>query len=385
MLNLRQRRKATGSAGQGTGVASAPISTLPGSVAFLATVMSGNYRSQIRLQDLARAEREFVGRGHSFQVELTNLVDRTSGERGCAVVVKSPTTLVDLATSHWEEMRLEVLTLLHPPIAAHRNVVDLLAVGWESGLSEQVQPILVLPYASCGTLDVFSMNADATITWKHNIMLDVASGLKVLHSCGIVHGDLKSENVLLFWEGERPIAKLSDFGCSIVNPQQQDRLIGGSPPWNCPEWRDTLPAKALTLTDVYCLGLTIWRTALAEADPFRHLASFVDGDISPSNATIDILKNTPGDQFVAETKKSLSAAVDLSEFQVTLLGAVLDSCLRREPGERSLDDCLDCLKDLVSDEVYVTVLRPCHPQLLRLMNAPIEQLKQEKMTLGSTS
>src|ERR1700722_19128544 len=131
-----------------------------------------------------------------------------------------------------DNMRLEVLTLLHPPIAAHRNIVDLLAAGWESGLSEQVRPILVVPYASCGTLDVFSMDPDATIAWKHNIMLDVARGLEVLHGCGIVHGDLKSENVLLFWEGERPVAKLSDFGCSIVNQRQQDRLLGGSPPWN---------------------------------------------------------------------------------------------------------------------------------------------------------
>ncbi|EXM13913.1 hypothetical protein FOTG_17649 [Fusarium oxysporum f. sp. vasinfectum 25433] len=49
-------------------------------------------------------------------------------------------------------------------------------------------------------------------------MRDIAEGLKSLHDCGIVHGDVKLENVLVFPGLDRKhIAKLSDFGHSLVD------------------------------------------------------------------------------------------------------------------------------------------------------------------------
>ncbi len=50
-------------------------------------------------------------------------------------------------------------------------------------------------------------------------LLDVASGMAYLHSLGILHGDLKSANVLL--KSTRAdlrgfSCKLSDFGCGTA-------------------------------------------------------------------------------------------------------------------------------------------------------------------------
>lgn len=67
-----------------------------------------------------------------------------------------------------------------------------------------------------------------------SIAADVADGLAALHSFGIVHGDLKPANVLLFLDtesatgsepgnqGSRLIAKIGDFGYSGTVSSEED-------------------------------------------------------------------------------------------------------------------------------------------------------------------
>ncbi|KAF9790826.1 kinase-like domain-containing protein [Thelephora terrestris] len=70
------------------------------------------------------------------------------------------------------------------------------------------------------------------------LLWDVADGLHFLHSCNIVHGNLKGANVLIDKEGH---ARLTDFGLASViqgenstrNPQ--DRGVEGTKAWVAPE------------------------------------------------------------------------------------------------------------------------------------------------------
>ena len=53
-------------------------------------------------------------------------------------------------------------------------------------------------------------------------LLDVASGMAYLHSLGILHGDLKSANVLLkstATDLRGYHCKIADFGCAHWQPQ----------------------------------------------------------------------------------------------------------------------------------------------------------------------
>jgi serine/threonine protein kinase len=96
-------------------------------------------------------------------------------------------------------------------------------------------------------------------------------GLQTLHECGITHGDLKLENVLIFERCDGSVvAKLADFGCASVEAEEGTQLQGGTPPWNAPEWRENIEPSLMHKTDIYSLGLLIWRLTINGENPFEN-------------------------------------------------------------------------------------------------------------------
>ena len=95
----------------------------------------------------------------------------------------------------------------------------------------------------------------------------VASGLAAAHEQGIIHRDVKPENILISQAGE---AKVADFG--ISRPAHDDRpaltaagTILGSPLYMSPEQAANRPLTAAT--DQYSLGIVLYE-ALAGRPPF---------------------------------------------------------------------------------------------------------------------
>jgi serine/threonine protein kinase len=97
-----------------------------------------------------------------------------------------------------------------------------------------------------------------------------------LHACGIVHGDIKPQNVLLFRHVSKDgfIAKLSDFGGCYVplfkDENKADEKVNtpsmmGTAYWNAPEWIDSrtsnkirLGHEDLSARDHFCFGLLVY-------------------------------------------------------------------------------------------------------------------------------
>ena len=194
----------------------------------------------------------------------------------------------------FKSVLLELSALTHPPLLHHPNIIDFLGVAWGNNPFnlDYKLPVLVVEYAEHGTLADLQSKEILSSNERRWLCLDVALGLRALHQCGIVHGDVKSLNVLVFPHStKRYIAKLADFGFSVVETNEEEMTLSGHTfPWNAPESNRLIPKEQLKLTDVYSLGLLIWVVALDGSNPF----DLIIQDVENRNSAISHLKATDG-------------------------------------------------------------------------------------------
>ncbi|KAJ9143934.1 hypothetical protein NKR19_g6660 [Coniochaeta hoffmannii] len=116
---------------------------------------------------------------------------------------------------------------------------------------------------------------------------DIAEGLYALHLCGVVHGDVKPENILVFpREGKRDafMVKLTDFGHSVLEQDGLDALPAFTPLWCAPEatQRASMTFQDMVATDCYSYGFVVLSILIGRA---FHIA-FDDVEGIKSNGSI---------------------------------------------------------------------------------------------------
>lgn len=151
----------------------------------------------------------------------------------------------------------------------HQNIVQLIGIAWEKVNNVEAQPVLVLEYAHLGSLQsLLSSDQGQALGFqqKRELCLDIAQGMAHVHVMGMVWGDCKPNNVLLFPNEHRVGglgAKLSDFGLCESQPDSGTRFCGISRPWAAPE-ADPNGVQAaggfecLARAEIYSFGMVLW-------------------------------------------------------------------------------------------------------------------------------
>ncbi|WBW71294.1 PAK-related kinase Shk1 [Schizosaccharomyces osmophilus] len=93
---------------------------------------------------------------------------------------------------------------------------------------------MIMEYMRGGSLTEVVTNNTITEGQMATICRETLEGLRHLHRNGIVHRDIKSDNILLSLQGD---VKLTDFGfCAQINSQMSKRTtMVGTPYWMAPE------------------------------------------------------------------------------------------------------------------------------------------------------
>jgi len=154
----------------------------------------------------------------------------------------------DRFTTHkfLRELRF-LISLEHPNIAAC-HALEHSATGRQ----------IVLDYCEGGTLrTIIDSDIPPTLRESLTFVLDILAGLDYAHQQGIVHCDIKPENVLLTLTPEGWTTKITDFGIARLSQEGSVLDMGntGSPAYMAPERFYNQHSAA---SDVYAVGVILF-------------------------------------------------------------------------------------------------------------------------------
>ncbi len=203
------------------------------------TLLGGRYRV-----------RGFIGRGAMARVYLAE--DETTGEAVAVKILEGMQARTDVARQRFFREARAAAIVRHPTIVAITDV----------GVRDDGVPFLVLEYLFGEPLGAFLRRQSVVPTGLGLAILREASvGLATAHAAGIVHRDVKPDNVFLVGKPGDPYAvKLLDFGLAKLDQQSGFTKAGtavGTMEYMAPE--QLLTERPDARTDVYGLGVVMYR------------------------------------------------------------------------------------------------------------------------------
>lgn len=145
----------------------------------------------------------------------------------------------------------------------HPNIVNVIDYGDHQGL-----PYLVMEYISGGTLKDL-LGQQVSFREASRLLAPVARAIEFAHKKGIIHRDIKPQNILITESGD---PMLTDFGIAkILGAEEKAELtmtgLGfGTPGYMAPE--QLLGARADKRLDIYNMGIVLYEF-IAGRKPFR--------------------------------------------------------------------------------------------------------------------
>src|ERR1700738_606351 len=146
-------------------------------------------------------------------------------------------------------------------VSGHPNIVPVL----HSGRTSAGRPYIVMPYHRRDTVDTWiRRRGPLAVGEVLTIGVRLAGALETAHRAGVLHRDVKPENVLLTTYGE---PQLCDFGFArIAGGNESANILRGSPSYTAPELFQSRGASVAS--DIYGLAATVF-TLVCGAPPFQ--------------------------------------------------------------------------------------------------------------------
>ena len=154
--------------------------------------------------------------------------------------------MVNLAESRQlSALALEVRALTNPSFRQHENIITLYGLLWDSRTDERAAwPILTFEYCEHNFAEILEHpTASFPLDMKVRFGKAIGKAIFALHTEKVVHGDIKSENILVKFEAPNKFTpKLADFSSALFpsedvaqDSRNESIWVGGTNPWRAPE------------------------------------------------------------------------------------------------------------------------------------------------------
>jgi serine/threonine-protein kinase len=253
----------------------------------------------------------------------------------------------------------------------HPRIVSVL----DHGTLSDGRPFLVMEWIEGRPL-ADELSARGRLPWSEvvDLVAQIADALESAHACGVIHRDLKAENVIVSGQSPRLSAVLVDFGLAKILADEGNDVLTTASPMGTP--LSMAPEQILgqpvdARVDVYALGVLLFQMA-AGRPPFSlpDLAALLEahlhappprlGDLVPTPPEVDnivagCLAKDPAQRPASPTRvaASLRRAVGARNGAATPSEAVDEMCAAvyvvacPPEGGGGSNETLDRLDDLV--------------------------------------
>ncbi|MEV6305580.1 serine/threonine-protein kinase [Actinoplanes sp. NPDC051861] len=176
-------------------------------------------------------------------------VDRSTGEQVAVKLLHEGLLRQPKLVTRFVQERTILMMVRHENIVGVR---DLFSVGESIGL--------VMDFVAGGSLrDRLRASGTLPAADATRLLAQVAAALTEAHALGVVHRDVKPDNILLSGPGEDAEVRLTDFGIARVLDAAgltTPHAIIGTPHYMAPE--TVSGGEAAPSADVYALGITLY-------------------------------------------------------------------------------------------------------------------------------
>jgi serine/threonine protein kinase len=203
------------------------------------TILNGRYRLLT----------QYASGGMAVIYKATDL----SLQRTVAVKILRPSLTVDpqfLARFNNEARAIANL--------AHPNIVTLHDVGTDTDPNGKITHYIIMEFVDGQDLKkIIRAQGALGIERALDFAIQICAGIGFAHRTGIVHADIKPQNILISKDNK---VKITDFGIaqawSDTQPQQREAVVWGSPHYYAPE--QAKGEKPSAASDVYSVGIVIF-------------------------------------------------------------------------------------------------------------------------------
>jgi serine/threonine-protein kinase len=203
--------------------------------------------------------REYIGEGG---MGVVFLADHLSQGRMVALKVLQPA----LATSDALVRRFQTEAMAAGRVA-HAGAVSVI----DSGMAGEGKPYIAMELVPGRSLSALLAEEELPVPRAFEIVRQLLCTLEEAHAHGVVHADIKSDNIIVERTPGGDVLTLIDFGLARIEGQQygdddDGALISGTPEYMAPELVRGAPPTAQT--DLYGVGVILYKL-LTGRTPFE--------------------------------------------------------------------------------------------------------------------